>query len=163
MLLMVSCGCVPPKVDTSSQPTTVSVSAKALFCAYGGVGMIPNPIPPGYELHFVEAIVEIESLREISNVAVSDFVLVDAQGKATKIKRVLGVEVFNRPHVDTEGIFAYYLNDGGTQTWNGTLPAGRIRLRVDASLVEAPDQPVRFRLTIGPHVIEGRIDGEWPT
>lgn len=42
-------------------------------------------------------------------------------------------------------------------------PAGRIRLRVRVALVAEPLAPVQFRLTVGSHVIEGPVNGSWPT
>ena len=139
-------------------------NAKSLFCAYGGVvGFAPNPRP-----EFAVAVVEINSRRKTKNVAVSDFVMFNQAGKATKLRRVVEVEVFDRPRVATEGLFAYYLNPisasaNSTQPWNGTLPAGRIRIRVRVELGEAPIAPVRFKLTLGHYVIEGPVDGGWPT
>ena len=146
------------------EPVTGNSNVKSLFCAFGGIGMTPIHPPPGFESEFAVAVVEINSPSETSNVAVSDFVLLDQAGKATKIKRVVEVEEFNRPRLPTEGIDAYYLNPGGTRPWNGTLPVGRIRLRIKVALLEVPDMPVRFRLKIGQYTIEGPVNGgEWPT
>ncbi len=121
------------------------------------------PTPPDFESQFAVAVVEINSTKETANLAVSDFVLLDQTGKATKFKRVVEVEVFDRPRVATEGSYAYYLNPGGTRSWKGILPAGKIRLRIKVALTSIPAHPVRFRLTIGPYVIEGPVDCEWPT
>jgi hypothetical protein len=97
-------------------------------------------------------------------VTVSDFALFDQAGKATKFKRVVEVEEFDRPRVPTEGIDAYYLNPGGTRPWNGTLPAGKIRLRITVALLGEPGMAVRFRLKMGQYSIEGPVNGgEWPT
>ena len=77
-----------------------------------------------------------------------------------------GIRESNRVRRAGEGSFAYYLNPGGTQPLSGTLRAGRMRLRVRVALVEEPRAPVfpmTFRLTIGSHVIEGPVDGVWPT
>jgi hypothetical protein len=70
--------------------------------------------------------------------------------------------------VATEGLWAYYLfpisaSANSNRQWDGTLPAGRVRLRVRVALVEAPIAPVRFKLTLGQYVIEGPVDGGWPT
>jgi hypothetical protein len=141
-------------------------SARALFCAYGGIGLRPVPTPPGFESEFAVAVVEINSPSKTMNVSVTDFVLLDRDDKATKLKRVVKVEVFDEPPATTEGTFAYYLNsvrNSGTRPWNGTLPAGRIQLRVRVALVEAPNDPVRFRLTVGRYTIEGPVNGSWPT
>ncbi len=105
----------------------------------------------------------MDSQRVAANVAVSDFALFDDAGKATKLKRVVEAEEFDRGWVGTVGEFAYYLNPGGTRPWNGTLPIGKIRLRIRVALVERPVHPVRFKLTLGPYVIEGPVNGSWPT
>jgi hypothetical protein len=134
-------------------------SAKPLYCAFGGVGFAQ----PGEERQFAVAVVEIDSVREASGIAVSNFILYDRKGKSTNFKRVVEVEVFERERVSTEGEHTYYENSGGTRPWNGTLPSGKIRLRVRVSLAKEPIEPVRFRLTIGNYVIEGKVDGNWPT
>lgn len=145
------------------EPATDTSNVKALFGAFGGIGTIPNNPPPGFESAFAVAVVEINSPIETSNVAVSDFVLLDQGGKAIKIKRVVEVEEFNRPRIPTEGIAAYYLNNGGTRLWNGTLPAGRIRLRIKVALREVPVFPFRIRLKIGQYIIEVPVNCGWPT
>ncbi len=145
---------------------TKNVDVKSLFCAYGSVGIIPTSPPAGFESQFAVAVVEINSSKGTANVTVSDFVLFDQEGKATKAKRVIKVEEFDEPHETSEGWMTYYLKtakNGGTRLWNSTLPAGRIRLRISVAFAEAPDEPVRFRVTVGPHVIEGPVDGSWPT
>lgn len=138
-------------------------SAKSLFCAYGGIGTAPNPLPVGYETQFAVAVVEIDSPRETSKNAVTDFVLYDQGGAATRFKRIVEAEIFDRPRVASEGEFAYYVNPGGTRPFSGTLPVGRIRIRVRVALERAPVAPVRFRIVIGPHAVEGLVDGSWPT
>jgi hypothetical protein len=151
-------------MPVAAEPVTGNSNVKSLFCAFGGIGMTPIHPPPGFESEFAVVVVEINSPNETTNVAVSDFVLFDQAGKATKFKRVVEVEEFDRPRVATEGVDAYYLNPGGTRPWNGTLPAGKIRLRIRVALTEDPIAPVRFRLTLGKYVIEGSVNGgEWPT
>jgi hypothetical protein len=163
LLALSACTIKPAAV----QPAEAEENAKSLFCAFGSVGgLVPIQRPPGFESEFAVAVVEINSLRKTTHVAVSDFVLFDQAGKATKLKRVVNVEVFDEPRVATEGLFAYYLNTtsaSATHPWDGTLPAGRIRLRVRVALVEFPVAPVRFKLTIERYVIEGPVDGSWPT
>jgi hypothetical protein len=124
---------------------------------------MPDPPPPGFESQFAVVVLEIESPRNIPNVAVSDFALLDGAGKATNAKRIIEVEEFRRPRVATEGSMAYYLNPGGTRPWNGTLPAGRIRLRVQVALVAEPTAAVSYKLTLGQYAIGGPCDAEWPT
>jgi hypothetical protein len=146
--------------------TETEIAAKPLFCAYGSVGLVPASPPPGFESEFAVAVVEIKSSAATANVTVSDFALFDETGKATKAKRVIKVEEFDEPHDTNEGIMAYYLNtktNGRTRLWNGVLPAGKIRLRIRVAFAEAPQAPVRFRLTIGRQVVEGPVDGAWAT
>jgi len=146
------------------EPTTANSNVKSLFCAFGGIGMTPIHPPPGFESEFAVAVVEINSPSKATNVTVSDFVLFDQTGKATKFKRVVQVEEFDRTRIPTEGIDAYYLNPGGTRPWDGTLPAGKIRLRIRVALPEDPGMAVRFRLKIGQYLIEGPVNGGgWDT
>jgi hypothetical protein len=152
---------------SASLPSTSAAitqsAAKSLFCAHGSIGMRPNPLPPGYETQFAVAVIEIQSSTEVSNVAVTEFSLFNRDGKETKLKRVIEVEEFARTPVAGEGSFASYVNSGGTRPWDGKLPARAAQLRVRVALLEAPMSPVRFRLVIGTNVIEGKVDGRWPT
>jgi len=146
-----------------AEPAIGKATVKALFCSHGSIGARPAVLPPGFETQFATAVVEIDSPSEIKNVAVSDFVLLDQAGNETKFKRVIKVEEFDKPPLTNAFTFAYYLNEGGTRPWNGTLPAGKIRLRISVALLNAPIAPVRFRLKIGNYVIEGPNTGAWPT
>jgi hypothetical protein len=65
-------------------------SSKALFGAYGSVGLRPLNPPPDLDVHFAVAIVEIASSRDIPNAAVSDFALYDGGRMVTRFKRVVG-------------------------------------------------------------------------
>jgi hypothetical protein len=146
----------------------VQGTATALFCAFGSVAGIPVPTPAGFESEFAVAVVEIRSAVAMTNVPVSDFVLLERHGRTTAMKRVVEVDVFEpKPFTQAraghEGIFAYYLNPGRTHAWDRTLPAGTIRLRIRLALKSAPLEPERFRLRLGPYVIEGPIAGSWPT
>jgi hypothetical protein len=146
-------------------------NATALFCAYGSVGFIPVPRPAGFESEFAVAVVEIRSPVAIAKVPISDFELFDRQGKATPLKRVTDADVFEaepftRARAGNLGSVAYYLNPGpggGTHAWDGTLPAGTIRLRIRVALQGVPNLPDRFRIQVGTYVIEGRVDASWPT
>jgi hypothetical protein len=137
--------------------------AKPLFCAYGGVGLVPDPLPAGYETEFAVAVVEVHSVTETASNAVTQFILFDKDGAETKMKRVVETEIFERPRVASEGEFAWYLNPGGTRPWDGRLPAGTVRIRLRVALERAPAAPVRFRLKIGSQSLEGIVDGSWPT
>jgi hypothetical protein len=155
-------------VAIGAQPSPPSDTAKMLFCATGSVGMRPLHPPPGFETEFSVAVVEINSAKEVRNVRVVDFVVFDAADKASVTKRVLSVERFTRRDASTGAYFAYYLNDDAVDQsgpWDGTLPAGDIRLRIRVALVRDPggDIPGRCRLQVGPYRIGGRVDGRWPT
>ena len=101
----------------------------------------------------------------MTNVPVSDFILLGRHGGTTAMKRVVQIDVFEpgpfiyvRPGAPAK--FGYYLNPGpgnGTHAWDRTLPAGKIRLRIRGALKAAPVEPERFRLRLGPYVIEGPV------
>jgi hypothetical protein len=149
----------------------VQGTATVLFCAFGSVGLVPVPRPAGFESEFAVAVVGIKSSSSLSNVPVSDFVLLGQHGETTAMKRVVQIDVFEpgpflyvRPGAPAK--FGYYLNPGpgnGTHAWDGTLPAGKIRLRIRVALNSVPLEPERFRLRLGPYLIEGPVDGAWPT
>jgi hypothetical protein len=170
VLLLVMLGGVPmPRMAAEGR---VSGSATALFCAFGSVGLIPVPRPAGFESEFAVTVVEIRSAAAMANVPVSDFVLLDRHGRTTAMKRVVQVDVFEpepftQARAGQPGMFAYYLNPGlgnGAHSWDRTLPAGTIRLRIRVALTSAPlEPPERFQLRLGPYVIEGPVDGSWPT
>jgi hypothetical protein len=157
-----------PKTVAQEQ---VHGTATALFCAFGSVGLIPVPRPTGFESEFAVTVVEIRRAAAMTNVPVSEFVLLERHGRTTAMKRVVQVDVFEpepltQARAGQQGMFAYYLNPGpgdGTHAWDRTLPAGIIRLRIRVALKSAPLEPERFRLRLGPYVIEGPIDGAWPT
>jgi hypothetical protein len=137
-----------------------SVSAESLFGAYGGAGFVPADPSPAFAPWFAEVVVELDSPEKSANVAVSDFELIDQNGHAVKYERLISVEEFDRVRVATEGECAYWTNPGGTRPWNGTLPQGKIRLRVRVALGDKPqqwDRGVAFKLTIGGHLVEGRV------
>lgn len=146
--------------------------AKALYGAYGGVGLTPLNPPPDFEAWFAVVVVEIDSRTEVADVTVSNFELLDHAGNATRFKRVVVIEEFERSRSDDEGECAYWLGSDGTRPWNGTLPTGKIRLRVRVALAEDPprevfrsqgDSRVTFRLTLGRHLVDGPIECRWPT
>ena len=108
----------------------------------------------------------------MTNVRVSDFVFLERNGGTIAMKRVVQVDVFEaepftQARAGQQGIDAYYRNLGpgnGTHAWDGTLPAGTIRLRIRVALKTAPLVPEQFRLRLGPYVIQGPINGgSWPT
>ena len=137
--------------------------ARALFCAHGGVGLVPRETPPGFELHFAVAVVEISSPRRIAGVKATEFSLFDEVKRVTTFTRVIAIEVFDPPRRSAEGAFAYYL-DSPARPWDGTLPSGTVRLRVRVAISERPmGFIVLFRLSLGPFVVEGPVNGEWAT
>lgn len=141
-----------------------------LFCAYGGVGMTPDPLPPGYETQFAEMVIEVNNPGpELAGVTVAAATMVGGQGAtAASLRRVDRFVVL--PELETPGptlgTFAVYLNPKGTP-FTGTLATGRTRLRVRMSIDRAPaEMPARCNLTLGgpaPKAIAGKVDGTWPT
>ncbi len=168
LLLLVPCTVLMPHVAAQER---VQGTATVLYCTFGSVGVIPRPRPAGFESEFAVAVVEIRSPVAMTNVRVSDFVLLERNGGTIGMKRVVQVDVFEpepftQARAGQEGIDAYYRNPGpgnGTHAWDGTLPAGTIRLRIRLALKSAPSEPERFRLRLGPYVVEGPVDGAWPT
>ena len=150
----------PPAADSIA---VHSVTIKKLYCAFGGVSLIPVPTPPDFEAQFAVVVLEVDSVIATPHVAVTDFALTDGAGKTTRLKRVVSVEVFARPRVATEGIAAYYLNPGGTHPWNGTLPAGKICLRIRVALPQDPGNAAAFMIKIDGQAVAGSVDCCWPT
>jgi hypothetical protein len=147
-----------------TEPPATEGAAKMLFCAHGFASLTPRPVPPGFDSYLALAVVEINSPRDTTNTPISEFELFDESGKATKMKRIINVDNFDEPGV-FKGDEEFYFGtnpSGGTRPWNGALPAGRIRLRIHASLVEAPGHAVRCKLKIGDYVVEGPVNGLWP-
>jgi hypothetical protein len=76
------------------------------------------------------------------------------------MQRLLKVDIFDEPYVAGESNAKYYLGTdpvGRTRPWDGTLPAGKIRLRASAAVVEDPVGVRTCRLTVGKYVIEGPV------
>jgi len=137
-----------------------SVRAESLFGAYGSAGLVPANPPTDFVSWFAVVVVEVESPVKSANVAVADFELIDQRGHAVKYERLISVEEFDRVRVAAEGECAYWTSSGGTRPWDGTLPQGKIRLRVRVALGDKPpqwDRGVAFKLTIDRHLIEGRV------
>lgn len=152
----------PSAPQTNDAPAGIGV----LFAAHGGIGLRPVPLPPELETEFVVIVVEIDSPREQRGVAVTDVQLRGADGSIAMARRIVEVEEFVRVRGE-EGECAYWLNPGGTRPWNGTLPAGRTRLRVRASLAEEPPSvavsQLVIRFAVGSLVAEGPVQCRWPT
>ncbi len=150
--------------STTTHPMLVSISTM-LFCATGSVALTPFHPPTGFESQFAVAVVEINSPKKIANAAVSGFVVFDQARKATRLKRVVKVEEFNDYSITTKNWrFAHYLDSHKTSPWDGTIRAGRMRLRVRVALVDEPGGlPGRCRLSVGPYAIAGHLNGSWPS
>jgi len=137
---------------------------QTLFCAYGGTGIVPNPMPADFEAWFAVVVLEVETQNEIREARLSDFELIDNGRQTAKMKRVVRINEFNRPRTANEGEAAYYLNEGGTPSWDGKVPAGKIRLWIRVALDQQKHVPAtRFRLTFGGRVVEGPVNVRWPT
>jgi hypothetical protein len=157
----------PPTPPVESAPTGTS-----LFCAYGGVGMTPDPLPPDFETDFAVIVVELENPGPpLDGVTVLGAALLDETGAAiASLRRLDHVVVLPPPEAPGTalGIFAVYLNPDGTP-FTGSLPTGRTRLRVRFSLDHGPSaMPARCRIRLGgvgssPLVVEGTVNGSWPT
>jgi hypothetical protein len=150
---------------TGFAQTTIpsEIQTKALVCAYGGVGFRPIPLPPDFDTEFAVVVVEIASSSSIPNVGVSEFSILSKDRSEVKMKHVVQVEEFlDIPSNDGRSPDSYIFN-GATRPWNGTLPAGRILLRIRVALEHLPAAPLKFRLLLGNRVIEGEVAGEWPT
>ncbi len=162
--------------DPSAPSTTLTpVSntpphAKLLFCAFGGVGMVPNPLPPGYETSFAIVAVEVDNDGPpLQDVRVHALRLRESPGtKVVSLRRVDRFVVMPPllPEGPTLGRFAVFLNPEGT-TFEGTLPHGRTVLRVRVSLDASPSfMPSACELELDgvmPTAISGKVDGSWPT
>lgn len=165
-------GCTHTSSSVSGGPTpSTGPTATPLFAAYGGVGTVPDPLPPGYETSFATAAFDVDVPTATSGVSVTDFVLLDDHGAiVAPMKRVVELvqlPVDPPPAKNASGSWAFYLNPTGTP-FGGTLAAGTSRLRVRVALQRPPfGFASRFRVTLGgtapPLVIEGSTDGVWPT
>jgi hypothetical protein len=166
-----------PLVGCMRAPTPSSLveplpTGTMLFCAYGGVGTVPDPLPPGYETDFATVAFKLNNPGEaIERVRVLGAALLDAEGETTasfcRVDHFVVLPPLESPGPSL-GIFAVYLNPEGTP-FSGILPAGATQLRVRFSLDRGPTEiPTRCRLELGGFrsshlVIEGKVNGRWPT
>jgi hypothetical protein len=126
-------------------------------------GAQARPAPPEPESSFAVAVFELTSQKILANVSVTDFVLFNRTDEPTKSKRPVRVEVFDRVRPPGQlQPYSYYLSHGDTRPWEGTLPASTIRLRVAVLQPSSSSEYVRYRLRVGPHVVEGTCTGPWP-
>jgi hypothetical protein len=133
---------------------SVRGSAKALSCGYQSVGLQSSS--PGFENDFAYALIEINSPSTIK-AAITDFAVYNQDGNETTFKRVAEVDEVLRGGTE-ECPRSISTNNDDLRVWNGTLPKGTIRLCVRAAFIKAPDFVTRFRLKIGPYIIQGPVD-----
>lgn len=166
VLALVACiaaGLAPEAVAAASptHPPPADPNAQMLFCAYWSYSDTSRPSSSRVESHFAVAVVEINSPVETDTVSVSDFALFgDKDATVAHLQRLLKVEKFDEPRVAGESNAKYYLGTdpaGSTRFWDGKMPAGKIRLRVSAALVEDPSGVLGCRVTVGKYVIEGPL------
>lgn len=147
------------------------MNATLLFCAFGGVGVVPDPLPPGYVTELAAFVVAIDNPGPpIGRVSFSSAALLDGPGSPVAAFRgvdhvvvLAGID----PTSPSMGTFAVYLNPEGTP-FDGTLPTGRTILRAHFALDHDPiEYPERCRLHLdglgAPLVVTARVDGSWPT
>jgi hypothetical protein len=153
----VAIGAVPA---AAARAPAADPNARMLFCAYWSYSAGQRP-PMGFESRFAVAVVEINSPIETNTISVSDLVLYGEKDVVVaNMQRLLRVENFDEPSVAGESAAKFYLGTdpgGRTRFWDGTLPAGKIRLRVSAALVEDPTGVLGCRVTVGKYVIEGPV------
>jgi hypothetical protein len=146
--------------------------ATVLFCAYGGVGIVPDPLPAGYETSFASIVVAVENRGPpLSGLRVTSAALLDNAGAPlSSLRRVdhfVTLSSLASPGPSL-GTFAVFLNPIGAP-FGGTLPTGRTILRVRLSLDHpSASVPNRCLIELGgttpaPRPAEGRVDGAWGT
>lgn len=150
----------------------MSPSATPLFGAFGGVGVVPDPLPPGYETNFATAAFDVDAAVAAPGVTIAAFDLLDGKGAVVaSMKRVVDVVELpsgTPPARNAPGSWAFYLNPPGT-SFGGALGAGRTRLRVHVALDRSPADVARYRVQLTapsfstPLLVEAPIDGAWPT
>lgn len=150
---------------------THTVTAAPLFCAYGGVGIVPSPLPPDYDTQFAEIVIDIDNATgaPVRDVTVSRAALLDAShSEIASMRHVDRVVVLDRiePTGPTMGSFAVYLNPEG-QPFDGTLPPGHTIVRARVALDRDPTvfaDHCRLELGGGATVsVDVHTDGVWPT
>ena len=157
----------------SASPEPV-VSGRTLFCAHGGVGVVPSPLPPDYETEFASVTIDLDDPRGKTPITVKSIELMNESGKVVatmkRVVEMVTLDASKTPPGRTEsGSWAFFLNPQG-DPFDGNLPPGRTRLRVRASLNASPmEYLTRVRVTFTfdgskpPLVVEGEVWGSWPT
>lgn len=176
LVLALLAACSGASEETATErtaPTTPSaaLSITPLFCAYGGVGLVPDPLPPGYETMFATVVVQVDNPgAPIGPITLAAGSLVDEHG--TPVASLVRLDHFVvlpelEPEGPTMGSFAVHLNPEGTP-FDGTLPTGRTILRARFSLDRSPSEaPAHCHVELAgapaPLVSDGELSGVWPT
>ena len=140
---------------------------KLFYCAYGSIAFQPHPLPPGFENQFAVAVIEVNS-QDAEPMPPASITLIDRAGRHINTKRLISVEVFDEPYIAGEGNGAYYLNHdprGNSHPLSGSIH-GMTHLRLRVALdtqTESDALSGRCRVTFGRYMIEGPVDGIWPT
>ena len=156
-----------PVAADESSPARVSM--KLLFCANGSIGIEPSmQAQPGFESQLAVAVVEVNTSQKAIHSSLPQVTLLYDKEQSASTKRVISAEVFDEPFVAGETNMAFYLNTdrrGHTHPWDETLPIGMVHLRVRVALAMQSSLPMpkACRVKIGPYMVEGPIDGTWPT
>ena len=136
------------------------------------MGVLPDPVPPGYETRFASIVVQFDNPgAPIAGVSIEGAALLDGSGaplaSLRRVEHIVVMPPLAAPG-PTHGAFAVHLNPAGTP-FDGQLPTGRTTLRVRFSLDRAPGGLAsRCRLAFGgigaaPLLVDRRLDGVWPT
>lgn len=162
----------PTQAPARRATPNAGITGRSLFCAYGGVGSVPDPLPPGYETTFVSMVFEIDNPGPpVAGVSVAGASLRDDAGAplASLARLDHFVDLSGEPAPDpTWGSFAVHLNGTGTP-FLGALPTGITRLRIryaipsSARLPTADHCRAELSTSVGPLVIAGPLDGVWPS
>jgi hypothetical protein len=161
----------PASERTSPTTTATAPTITPLFCAYGGVGIVPDPLPPGYETNFLAVVVAVDNPgAAVGPVTVSAGSLTDESG--APLASLVRLDHFVvlpelEPEGPTMGSFAVHLNPEGTP-FDGTLPSGRTILRARFSITRPPSVfPAHCHLELAgapvPLTTDADLDGVWPT
>lgn len=162
----------PPAAPVGPAPPGAEAPALTpLFCAYGGVGVVPVPTPPDFDVQFASVVVRAENPGPpLSGVALAGVALLDEAGAPLAVmRRVDHLVVLDsvEPPGPAAGSFAVYLGPEG-RPFDGTLPTGATILRARVALDAAPIAfPAHCRLELSGAAAaltaEVALDGVWPT
>jgi hypothetical protein len=153
--------CVPPVQSGRLAGEVPAANSRIVFCAYGSPSLVSSQMHPTV----VVVIVELHGRSRSEKMGISDVALIARNGGTTIMKRLDSVAVFDKRRLPNETLAAYYLNGTSSdkaQQWNGILPTGMLRLRVEAEVSNLAARPELCRVRIGQQVIEGPLSfGPW--